>query len=346
MKKLYFIAHHEKSYFGQDYTIQTFAEKQSIQFIYINSSNIEYNFQSSDIVISRYPDNELDVNFIYRNCKLCSVIIHLHLNYEFLSTQQKRNLEKAIRCASKVVANSEYLKTQYLKIFPNINILVVANGIDISFFHYQKLQERVAFRNKFNILSDKTLISYIGRISNAKGAQILERILIHYTDSQNIHFLIQYIYHPKYEQILLDWQHRFKNCTFLYNEKNFVGYCDLNICTSLSETTSLTTMESLFTGTPVIANNCTPFYNELLLLVGDNYLKILDVINYTNFITLEKNNLTLRDHEAEVAANEFIKKIDSFYILSEEERELLSIQMRYSKYNSEIMLKQLFDLYC
>jgi glycosyltransferase involved in cell wall biosynthesis len=124
-------------------------------------------------------------------------------------------------------------------------------GVDIEFF--SPIIDKKEIRRKLKLPENKFIIGYVGRISKEKNTQVLFKAFKKLEDQENLHLLIVGD-GPK------DEKERFsilKNCTitgFVDNVYDYMKAMDVFVMPSLTETTSLATLEAMSSGLPVIVS--------------------------------------------------------------------------------------------
>ncbi len=123
-------------------------------------------------------------------------------------------------------------------------------GVDIDIFNPPT--DKRASKEKIHINPDKKVIGYVGRISKEKNTHLLLEAFQKIEDQENI-FLLMVGDGP--EKQTKDFK-EIKNCKitgFVYNVQDYLKAMDVFVMPSLTETTSLATLEAMSTGIPVIA---------------------------------------------------------------------------------------------
>ena len=172
------------------------------------------------------------------------------LNKIFLKLVKRFTILAYNHCNEILVPYHE-LKMQLARSGVKTEMTVAKLGIDIDLFSPTK--DKQISKKKLGISSDKLVIGYVGRISKEKNAQILLNAF-------------QKLPNQKKMQLLMigdgpeDQTKRFrnlKNCTvtgFVSNVQDYLKAMDIFIMPSLTETTSLATLEAMSCGLPVIAS--------------------------------------------------------------------------------------------
>ena len=118
-------------------------------------------------------------------------------------------------------------------------------------------------KEKINLNPNKTVIGYVGRISKEKNIKVLREAFKKLPGQGHLHLLMVGD-GPE------DQTKEFKsmsNCTvtgFVNNVQNYLRAMDIFIMPSLTETTSLATLEAMSCGLPVIATQVGFIKNYLI----------------------------------------------------------------------------------
>ena len=123
-------------------------------------------------------------------------------------------------------------------------------GVDIDVFN--PAADKRASKEKIHIDPDKKVIGYVGRISKEKNTPLLLEAFQKIEDQENI-FLLMVGDGP--EKQTSEFK-EIKNCKvtgFVSNVQDYLKAMDIFVMPSLTETTSLATLEAMSTGLPVIA---------------------------------------------------------------------------------------------
>ena len=130
------------------------------------------------------------------------------------------------------------------------NIAVARLGIDIDKFSPTK--DKAASKKKIGIEENKLVIGYVGRISKEKNTEILLEAFQKLNNQNNVVLLIVGDGHKglvnKFKEI--------KNCKvtgFVNNVEDYLKAMDIFVMPSLTETTSLATLEAMSSGLSVVA---------------------------------------------------------------------------------------------
>lgn len=337
---------HALPYFGQDFTSVLLAKKIGLHPVYLK--NGEYDFSKIDItsvklIVSRYPDLSSDLSVIRKYSKRIPIVIHIHLNYSFFNQHQKNTFENSILYACLLVTNCKMLRNYYRNIFPKFKWTYINNGIDSNIFKPTTKLAREKFRKKNGIPKNRILISYTGRLNNSKGLQILRKIFDFTSTSKKFFFIIQSIPLPKYDCVFSEIQSKYSNLKIILTQREkVVKFCDVHISTSLSETTSLVTLEALFCGVQVICTDVSKFYNEIdNKIPGIKYFRKVKMRASIN----NKATLNLQTNYLNDIGSDFIKEIDNTILLKQKQRMYLGNSFAKTEFESAIMVEKIRRLY-
>lgn len=341
---------HTEPYFGQDFTTRLLIKGMGLVPKYL--INGEYKIDdietsNTELIISRYPDKSEDIKAIKAFYKKIPIAIHFHLRYNFYTNEQKHNISDILKHASLRITNCRDLCNDYKIIFPEYDWNFINNGVDSLVFKPTTITERYNFKIKNKIGKDRILISYVGRLNNPKGLQILYRICDFVSSSDTHWLVIQTIFLDKYLPIIQEIKKKYKHVTiYLEQELKVVRYSDVHLNTSLSETTSLVNLEALFSGVPVICTAVTDFYKELDFLNGDiNSLIKISMPNYHFKAHLSKSSLNLTEEETNIISKDFIGQIKTLRPRSDQQRLILAAKLKNTSFDSLNMIKSIKNIY-
>lgn len=342
---------HKNPYFGQDYTISYLVKTMGLIPIFL--VNGEYNLDEIklnkiELIISRYPDFECDRNIIKKFAGVFPIITHLHLKYSFLSSKQKCILSESLSSSNCIITNCTQLNSEYSSIFPKYKWKFVNNGIDSNVFKPSTEDERYEFKSNHGIPKGKIIVTYTGRLNKPKGIQILERLCEYISKSRKFYLIIQSVYHPKYCNKFKELKNKFKNLKIITTQDiKVLRFSDINISTSLCETTSLVTLESLFSGVPVICTNVTEFYNDIdKYNKGFKYFRRVEMpSDFPLIANNEKSKIILSEEDATKLSEAFIERLNETEIIGDSQRNKLGKKWKDSKYEAKKMNKKLEKLY-
>lgn len=123
-------------------------------------------------------------------------------------------------------------------------------GVDIDVFNPSA--DKRTSKEKVHLDPDKRVIGYVGRISKEKNTHLLLEAFQKIEDQENITLLMVGDGPEKQTKELK----QLKNCKvtgFVHNVQDYLKATDIFVMPSLTETTSLATLEAMSTGLPVIA---------------------------------------------------------------------------------------------
>jgi len=129
-------------------------------------------------------------------------------------------------------------------------IEVARLGVDIN--RFTPVRDKKAAKAKLGIDADSFVIGYVGRISKEKNTKMLLEAFERVNKSRDVYLLM--VGDGPEDQVKQFKEH--KNCLvtgFVHNVEHFLQAMDLFVMPSLTETTSLVTLEAMATGLPVIA---------------------------------------------------------------------------------------------
>ncbi|PIZ51003.1 hypothetical protein COY27_05095 [Candidatus Woesearchaeota archaeon CG_4_10_14_0_2_um_filter_33_13] len=132
----------------------------------------------------------------------------------------------------------------------NVPVKVVHLGVDINKFFPVKDKNNI--RKKLSLPQEKMIIGYVGRVSNEKNTHTLLEAFKKLPQQNNLHLLIV----GDGSVNLVKELKSISNCTvtgFVRNVEDYYQAMDIFVMPSLTETTSLATLEAMSTGLPVIA---------------------------------------------------------------------------------------------
>lgn len=124
-------------------------------------------------------------------------------------------------------------------------------GVDIDRFRPSK--DKVKSKEKVKIGGDKFVIGYVGRISSEKNIDTLREAFMKLENQEDVHLVIVGDGTDNHKKKLLE----LPNCTvtgFVENVQDYLSAMDVFVMPSLTETTSLATLEAMSSGLPVISS--------------------------------------------------------------------------------------------
>ena len=172
------------------------------------------------------------------------------INKLFFTVFKKVSILFYNRCNEIFIPYNE-LKEQLKEEGVKTKMSVARLGVDIDFF--SPVTDKKLFKKKLNLPEDKFIIGYVGRISKEKNTQVLFKAFKKLEEQEKLHLLLVGD-GPE------DERKRFsvlKNCTitgFVDNVYDYMKAMDVFVMPSLTETSSLATLEAMSSGLPVIAS--------------------------------------------------------------------------------------------
>jgi glycosyltransferase involved in cell wall biosynthesis len=171
---------------------------------------------------------------------------------------------KIVRNASKIIALNSFEANQYKHIgIPEEKIAIIPNGIDLS--EYVNLPPKGAFKKKFNILEDKRIVLYLGRIHKIKGIDFLIKAYAYLKNKMNFKDAVLVIAGPDDGYLskakILAYTLRVSDSVVfvgpLYGRDKLAAYVDSDLCVlpSRHETFPMALLEVYACGKPIIASN-------------------------------------------------------------------------------------------
>ena len=194
-------------------------KKKSVYYMHVDSWDFFKNFLTTPFVKFLYYILKPIINFSFNACTLILVPYHDLVD---------RLKEKRIKTPAKVVRL----------------------GIDIE--RFSPVLNKEKYKQKAGIQGTKKVIGFVGRISNEKNIAILMAAFKKLPDQKNLHLLMVGDGNPRLVRDLK----ALENCTvtgFVDNVEDYYKAMDIFVMPSLTETTSLATLEAMSTGLPVIA---------------------------------------------------------------------------------------------
>jgi len=172
------------------------------------------------------------------------------LSFFFLSLIKSISLSFYNKC-DLVIVPYQGLKEQLEEEGVETNIAVARLGVDIN--RFSPVKDNGVWKDKFKIGKDKFVVGYVGRISREKNTKVLLEAFKKLGNQDKLHLLMVGD-GPK--RIVRELE-KLDNCTvtgFVNNVQDYLKAMDVFVMPSLTETTSLATLEAMSTGLPVIAS--------------------------------------------------------------------------------------------
>ena len=180
-----------------------------------------------------------------------------------------------------------------------IPVRPISNGVDTTRFHPDPTTDRIGIRRKYNLLPEKPLFLYIGRLDGEKRLDVLIDAVSFLTDIVDFQFAIGG--YGLDETLLQKQVHEFG----LEDHVSFIGYitpddlpsvlnsADVFVMPSPEELQSIATLEAMACGKPIIAANARAL-PELVVTGKNGYLfqpnDPHDAARVMKLILMEKEN--------------------------------------------------------
>lgn len=191
------------------------------------------------------------------------VVFYLHtLSWEIIANFFPPLLNKIFYRLAKIISVAFYnrcaeillpyndLGEELRKSGVKTSLKVARLGVDIERFSPAK--NRSASKKKFDLDPEKIVIGYVGRVSKEKNTQVLYEAFRRLAVPEKAHLLI--VGDGPKDQ--MESFRKLSNCTitgFVRNVEDYLRAMDIFVMPSLTETTSLATLEAMSCGLPVIA---------------------------------------------------------------------------------------------
>ena len=239
-------------------------------------------------------------------------IAHTHLQWSFSPCLIQQRVERGLSRCDVGIVPAKFLMDDLSSRFPNVSWHLVHNGVNAQRFYVRNSVERAKFKSTLGLSTTDTLCAFVGRPELAKGTEILEEVIL-LLSTTPCHLLLQYptfldgdrkVFSKEAERLASLNPER----VHLYPDSNPaadrpIGYCDVLIQPSLQEVASLTVLEALMSGIPVVATRASPFYEELYLA---QFLTLVERPANKSWDTLHQGLLRIDD---KVAARQVAEKI-------------------------------------
>jgi glycosyltransferase involved in cell wall biosynthesis len=233
----------------------------SLRLSLSNFHKIKQAVKKAEVVFVQGPAmiSYLSIYYAYRYRK--PVVFYLHvLSWELFEKFMPRVLSKMFfkivkkvalwfynRC-SEVLVPYRDLKTQLERAGVRIPITIARLGVDIQRF---TPADKQLSKRKMGINPDEMVIGYVGRISKEKNTQVLLEACTKIAEEQKIRLLM--VGDGPGDQAQLCREEKWCTVTgFVNNVEKYLQAVDIFVMPSLTETTSLATLEAMATGVPVI----------------------------------------------------------------------------------------------
>ncbi|MBT5740220.1 glycosyltransferase, partial [Candidatus Woesearchaeota archaeon] len=168
-------------------------------------------------------------------------------------------------------------------------IEVARLGVDIH--RFSPVKDKTAIRKKLGLPLDKKIIGYVGRISREKNVQILIEAFKKLQTEEDVYLLL--VGDGPQDQVQLG--KKTKKCKmtgFVNNVEEYLQAMDIFVMPSLTETTSLATLEAMATGLPVVVTKV----GFMQYYITKNYNGLFFPRNSATMLAIKIEKL-LRDQE-------------------------------------------------
>ncbi|HLC88768.1 MAG TPA: glycosyltransferase [Candidatus Nanoarchaeia archaeon] len=235
----------------------------NLKFSFRNLRLIKEEVKKADIIFVQGPAtiSYLATRYGHRQDKKTIFYIHV-LSWELLekfmpTTILKKIMYKLVKIISihcfnycdRIIVPYPGLKEQLVQAGVKTEIVVARLGVDIEKFSPAK--NKAGSKKGIGIDSSKTVIGYVGRISKEKNVLVLLEAFKKLEQQENLHLLIV----GDGPKELIAQFRELKNCTvtgFVDQVQEYLKAMDVFVMPSLTETTSLATLEAMASGLPVI----------------------------------------------------------------------------------------------
>ena len=267
--------------FSQDSFVFDMFAKYGYSVLKKGRQGYELPAQTPDFIVSHNPD-DLDDSLFLKKFSRTPSVVHLHYQLEYYRDHD--NLALALDNASAAVVPTAFLASKMSSRFPDLEWNVVSNGVRKHLFFPSNISERAKFRRQQGMRGDGKLIGFVGRLTKAKGLDILESICRRIR-SVDATLLIQFPYwHNSADPSERDrslaaaqaLQKLAPNNIVVYPDSaprlppRPVRYFDALLMPSLSELQPMVVLEALACGVPIIGTKSTRFYDELAATAIDS----------------------------------------------------------------------------
>ncbi|MBT3814428.1 glycosyltransferase family 4 protein [Candidatus Woesearchaeota archaeon] len=243
-------------------------------FSFKNYKKIINQINQTDTVFVQGPAMLSAIAIVLGRIKKKKVVFYMHVNLwdffkKFLITPltkilyffMKPLMKRLGNLSSLVIAPYQELKEELVKRGVKTPIKVARLGVDIEKFSPSK--DKAEQKKKCGLNPNKKVIGYVGRISNEKNINILMEAFQKLPAQSNLQLLMVGDGNPELVKKLKE----LKNCKvtgFVDNVEKYIKAMDIFVMPSLTETTSLATLEAMSCGLPVIATKVGFIKNYLI----------------------------------------------------------------------------------
>ncbi len=261
-EKIHKLRYIKKIYYAQTYKRIAMSGYPSVKVTHANLKKIKHAIQEADIVFVQGPALLSFLSMYYGHKFKKHVISYVHvLSWELVEKFirlpktfhrfTKKTALKLYNYCDEILIPYHDLKDDLLKEGVKAKMTVARLGVDIDRFHPTK--DKTASKKKAKIKPEKHVIGYVGRISKEKNVHVIREAFHKLHHQHDLHLLM--VGDGPQEQIRPF--KKLKNCTvtgFVNNVQDYLKAMDVFIMPSLTETTSLATLEAMSTGLAVVVS--------------------------------------------------------------------------------------------
>jgi len=255
--------------YGQDFRAAAVTEKLGLTAVPFDGERYRPpTTEPPRLVVSFNPHNEADAAFIHDLPLAVPVVVHHQLQLSYLDARQRALLAGSVRRAAVTVAPARFLADALQRELAPRQTRCIFNGADATLFRPASVQERQRYRAACHLPPEGLLIVVIGQLSEAKGVQVVERLVSRLPAQVSLVLRSLPPYAEKLAQLQAVCPARI--CIQVEDHSTRADlptrYADLVLMLSLSEVAPMVCCEALVAGVPVLSTRCTPFYDELAAL--------------------------------------------------------------------------------
>jgi Glycosyltransferase len=242
-----------------------------------------------DVVISHLRDMNTRLSYLKsKNLLRPKLIIVEHVTKEYYSEKEKRIIKKYYKYADLIVAVSDKVRDDLMEHFnlePN-KIQVIYNGVDI--------ESVVKLSNAFQTTLNKPCIVSAGRLSIDKDFETLIKGVYHSNTKPFLYVLGEGSKRKDLENLIksLKLEDKVFLVGFIENPFPYIKNCDIYITSSIRESFSMSTLEAMALGKPVISTDVVPFAKD----------------NFNSLVFKPKDYTTLANHIDKLLSNEKLRE--------------------------------------
>ncbi|HIH11482.1 TPA: glycosyltransferase family 1 protein [Candidatus Woesearchaeota archaeon] len=268
----------------------------SIKLSFKNISLIKKTIKEADLVFIQGPALLSYISIYYSSKLGKKTLFYLHtISWELFQQFAPPFLNKLLYAFVKRMSTALYNRCDELLVpYPELKDHLTANGVktsiniaklgvDIDLFSPPK--DSHAMRKKLHLPLKEKIIGYVGRVSKEKNVTVL-RQAFHKLASKNTHLLIVGD-GPEDQIVPFRTTSRCTVTGFVNNVQDYLQAMDIFVMPSLTETTSLTTLEAMASGLPVIATK-VGFIKEY---ISKDYNGIFFPKNSSSFLAVKIEKL-------------------------------------------------------